>query len=487
MDNPHPSSFFSRNSHTHDTELQDYQLPEMLRVGLEDLALQILILDLGEPSEFLAMAMNPPSAVAMRNSLKLLEQLGALECTWGKNKAPIPSRGSNAVETESCAILSVKSELTALGFHLAMLPVEPRVGKMMIYGALFGCIEPALTIAASMSSKNPFVSPFENRDAADEARQQFSTEDSDHLTVLTAFNEWKDVRRTNGERAAKDFLRDNFLSRMTLFQMDDLRKQYSQLLVGIGFLPRGFQLAGKGGQQQGKNPQQLALGGANANASNLALVKAVLCAGLYPNILVAPSALVDGSSKQEAGACAFESHNKGDVFLHPSTISFKSKLLESRYCCFHEIVKTKKTYVRDCTTVSPFALVLFGGALEVYQREGIVTVDEWLKFRISPKPATLVKHLRAQMESMLLRKIIAPEDDVTESPEAKAVIASISALLARGGHATKAPVQPKPQRNDGGGGGGRGGRSNGGQSGGGRGRGSSGGGRGRGGRGRGRS
>jgi hypothetical protein len=52
MINPHPSSFFYRNSHTHDTELQDYQLPEMLRVGLEDLALQILILDLGEPSEF---------------------------------------------------------------------------------------------------------------------------------------------------------------------------------------------------------------------------------------------------------------------------------------------------------------------------------------------------------------------------------------------------------------------------------------------------
>jgi ATP-dependent RNA helicase DHX36 len=125
---------------------------KMLRVGLEDLALQVLILDLGEPSEFLARAMNPPSALAMRNSLKLLEQLGALECTWGeKNRSPIPSRSSSVVETESCASLSVSSELTALGFHLAMLPVEPRVGKMMIYGALFGCVEPALTIAVSVS------------------------------------------------------------------------------------------------------------------------------------------------------------------------------------------------------------------------------------------------------------------------------------------------------------------------------------------------
>eukprot|EP00953_Heterococcus_sp_UTEX-ZZ885_P016083 9063-Heterococcus_DN1.PRE.3 len=43
--------------------------------------------------------------------------------------------------------------LTALGYHLATLPVEPRVGKMMLYGAIFGCVEPALTIAASMSGR----------------------------------------------------------------------------------------------------------------------------------------------------------------------------------------------------------------------------------------------------------------------------------------------------------------------------------------------
>jgi HrpA-like RNA helicase len=415
----------------------------MLRVGLEDLALQILILDLGEPSDVLARAMNPPSALAMRNSLKLLEELGAVKCIWKESSRALGSQSRSVAETESCASMSVSTELTALGFHLAMLPVEPRVGKMMIYGALFGCVEPALTIAASMSSKNPFVSPFDNRDAANEARQEFSTEDSDHLTVLTAFNEWIDLRRQKGDRAAQAFLRDNFLSRMTLFQMEELRKQYSKLLVDIGFLPGGFQLAGKVGQ--GKRPSPL--GGANANARNLALVKAVLCAGLYPNILVAPRPLVDGTGKQEAGQVAFQSRNKGEVYLHPCTISFTSKQLESRYCCFHEIVKTRKMYARDCTTVSPFALVLFGGALEVYQRQGVVTVDDWLKFRILPKPATLVKHLRAQMERMLLRKIIAPEDDVTESPEAKALIASISALLSPGGHDTTVPVQP--QRIDG--------------------------------------
>jgi HrpA-like RNA helicase len=405
----------------------------MLRVGLEDLALQILILDLGEPSDFLGRAMNPPTGLAMRNSLKLLEELGAVECQW-ESSAPSSKKDDTA---KNCSSLSVSTELTALGFHLATLPVDPRVGKMIIYGALFGCVEPALTIAASMSSRSPFVSPFENRDAANEARQQFATEGSDHLTVLTAFNEWKNIRLNEGDRAARDFLRDSFLSRMTLFQMDESRKQYAKLLVDIGFLPRGFRLTGKEH-------------GANSNAKNLGLVKAVLAAGLYPNIIVAPQAIVNGTSKQAANGIAFKSRNKGDVHLHPCTIMFTAKRLDSRYCCFHEIVKTTKMYIRDCTTVSPFALVLFGGALRVYPDQGVASVDNWLKFRIGPKPATLVKFLRSQMENMLLQKIIDPQDTAADHPEGKALIESVSTLLRIEGQ-TSAPsfqrtVKPEATR-----------------------------------------
>ncbi|CAN0479835.1 unnamed protein product, partial [Discosporangium mesarthrocarpum] len=51
--------------------------------------------------------------------------------------------------------------LTALGFHLATIPVEPRIAKMMLYGAIFDCVNPALTIAATMSSRHPFIAPFD--------------------------------------------------------------------------------------------------------------------------------------------------------------------------------------------------------------------------------------------------------------------------------------------------------------------------------------
>lgn len=122
-------SYHMYSTHTHDNELKDYQLPEMLRVGLEDLVLQVLLLDLGEPSVFLTKAVNPPSALAIKNSLKLLEGLGAVDCEWGDIDT-----SSRAEEPVTCETLQVGSNLTALGFHLATLPVDPRVGKMMIYG-----------------------------------------------------------------------------------------------------------------------------------------------------------------------------------------------------------------------------------------------------------------------------------------------------------------------------------------------------------------
>lgn len=412
-------SYHLYSSHTCQHDMQEYQLPEMLRVGLEDLVLQILLLDLGEPSVFLMKAVNPPSALAIRNSLQLLEGLGAVDCKWGENNGEDIINRNGTDNVSSCNSLDVSSGLTALGFHLATIPVDPRVGKMMIYGALFGCIDPALTIAASMSARNPFVSPFDKRDEADAARKTFAREGSDHLTTLEAFNQWKTMR-SKGNRAVQLFLRENFLSRMTLFQMEDLRKQYAKLLIDIGFLPKSFRmdryLTTSKEPSEGNVP--------NNNITNMHMMKAVLCAGLYPNIIVASR-----DQKNPIGSCPFQSRKGYNVYLHPSTVSFSDEKLDSNYCCYHEIVKTTKVYVRDCTPVSEFALLLFGGNLKAYQTHGVVTIDDWLRFRISAKSATLVKHLRAQMEKMLLKKIIRPEEDIIGSPEGTALIKAVSTLF----------------------------------------------------------
>jgi HrpA-like RNA helicase len=361
--------------------------------------LQILVLDLGEPSDFLRNAVDPPTDLAIKNALNLLESLGAVECNWDVNQ-------DQSAAQEHDEGLNVLTSLTALGYHLATLPVHPRVGKMMIYGALFGVYDSCLTMAAAMTSRSPFISSFEMRDAADEAKRTFASDD--HISVLLAFNQWRYLRQRDGRRA-RAFLRDNFLSFTVLNNIIQLRRQLIKYMFDIGF----------------PSPTGESSGLILLDSNEMHLVRAVVAAGLYPNIIVAPKTF---GGKTSAGEVAFRGQ-RGDVYLHPCTIAFSSKELDSRYCCYHEIVKTSKVYVRDCTTVSKFAILLFGGALKVYQSHGVASVDDWLKFRIQAKPATLVKYLRNAMETLLLEKIMNPEVDVNGSQKGRAVIDAVSALL----------------------------------------------------------
>ncbi|CAN0170159.1 unnamed protein product, partial [Hapterophycus canaliculatus] len=62
---------------------------------------------------------------------------------------------------------------------------------------------------------------------------------------------------------------------------------------------------------------------------------------------------------------------KGTMFLHPMTVNFDKKELDSRYGVYHEVVKTSKVYVRDMTTVTPLMLALFGGSLQVHHERQV--------------------------------------------------------------------------------------------------------------------
>lgn len=83
--------------------------------------------------------------------------------------------------------LDESQELTPLGLHLAALPVDVRIGKLMLFGAIFCCVDSALTIAACLSYKSPFVAPFGKKDQANAKRKNFATSNSDQLTILKAY------------------------------------------------------------------------------------------------------------------------------------------------------------------------------------------------------------------------------------------------------------------------------------------------------------
>lgn len=84
--------------------------------------------------------------------------------------------------------LDNQESLTPLGCHLAALPVDVRIGKLLLYGAMFNCLDSVLTIAASLSQKSPFVMPFEKKEEVKLKKKEFNISNSDHFTILRAYN-----------------------------------------------------------------------------------------------------------------------------------------------------------------------------------------------------------------------------------------------------------------------------------------------------------
>lgn len=126
----------------------------MLRLSLQDLALRIKILKVNIGSsveEVLSRALDPPSSINIQRALSALVEVKAL--TPGE-------------------------EITPLGRLLSKLPMDVHLGKFLLVAALFKCLDPALTIAATLNSKSPFVTPFGLEQAADVAKRGFAEGES---------------------------------------------------------------------------------------------------------------------------------------------------------------------------------------------------------------------------------------------------------------------------------------------------------------------
>uniref|UniRef100_A0AAR2JMS0 Putative ATP-dependent RNA helicase DHX57 n=1 Tax=Pygocentrus nattereri TaxID=42514 RepID=A0AAR2JMS0_PYGNA len=174
-------------SHCFIHHLSQQQLPEIQRIPLEQLCLRIKVLEMFSErtlDSVFSRLIEPPTSGSLEAAKERLCALGAL------------------TEAEC---------LTPLGWHLACLPVDVRIGKLMLLGAIFRCLDPALTIAASLAFKSPFVSPWDKREEANESKLSFSLANSDHLALLQAYKGWCSAEH-NSSKAGYQYCRENFLS-----------------------------------------------------------------------------------------------------------------------------------------------------------------------------------------------------------------------------------------------------------------------------------
>lgn len=294
----------------HDNIMSDHQTPEMLRLSLQDLAIRVKICKIGGIEETLSEALDPPSAKNIRRAIDALVDVRALT--------------------------SSSEELTPLGIQLARLPLDVFLGKLILLGAVFKCLDMAITVAAILSSKSPFVAPFGQRNQADTIRKGYRKGDSDLLTVYNAYLAWKRVcQSASGGGGEFQFCRKNFLSPQTLANIEDLKGQLLSAVIDSGFL----QITTEERQAlnrlrySGRRRQQLFFDvpkRVNVNSDNELVCQAVIAWSFYPKLLVRD--VPGGKGLRNVG-------NNQSISLHPSSVNKGNN--ELRWLSYYHIMQSK--------------------------------------------------------------------------------------------------------------------------------------------------
>ena len=181
--------------------------PEILRSNLAAVILRAISLKLGDVREFPFVQTPPPRAIA--DGFAILQEL-------------------NAVTEEG--------ELTRVGRELSRLPVDPRLGRMLLAGSEQGSLEELLTICAGLSIQDPRERPADAQQAADEAHRKLADEKSDFLSYVKLWNWYEkanDEKESNRKLEAE--LHRRYLSVRRLREWRDVRRQLVQLTDELGW------------------------------------------------------------------------------------------------------------------------------------------------------------------------------------------------------------------------------------------------------------
>lgn len=170
--------------------------PEILRTNLAAVILQLLNLRLGKMEDF--PFIEPPDSKAIKDGFTLLQELSAV---------------------------TASGDLTPLGKQLARLPIDPRLGRMLIEGARVGVLSELLVISSALSIQDPRERPLEKQQAADQAHAQWKDTDSDFAALINLWRDFEDKRLTLGSNALRGWCRKNFLNYLRVREWRDAHRQ----------------------------------------------------------------------------------------------------------------------------------------------------------------------------------------------------------------------------------------------------------------------
>ncbi|MGJ9484302.1 ATP-dependent RNA helicase HrpA [Actinotignum sp. GS-2025f] len=190
----------------------EFTQPEIQRTSLAAVILQMLALGLGAVDDF--PFIDPPEARAVRAGTQLLEEIGAI--TYG-------AAGAFGADSRHAP------RLTAIGRQLARLPIDPRLGRMLIEAQRNGCASEVLVLVAALSVQDVRERPTEKRAQADQFHARFTAGSSDFLAYLTLWRYLRTQARELSGSAFRRMCRAEFLNYLRYREWADVVAQLEQM------------------------------------------------------------------------------------------------------------------------------------------------------------------------------------------------------------------------------------------------------------------
>ncbi|GJQ29306.1 MAG: ATP-dependent helicase HrpA [Phycisphaerae bacterium] len=267
-----------------------FTAPEIQRANLAAVILRMKSLELGRIEEF--PFLDPPDPASIRDGHETLFELGA-----------VPSIDPDA-------------PLTPIGVQLARLPLDPRIGRMLLAASREGALAEVIILAAALSIQDPRQRPAGQHDAADRAQLVFRHDTSDFLTLLRLFDQYQSATETLGQGALHAWCREHYLSAARMREWDDMARQLAATARELGLT-------------------------LNTTPASEGAVHRALLPGLISNVACRDAA---------GGSFDYKGVRGNTLALFPGSVLFKKG---PKWIMAAEVVHTSRLYARTVARIEP--------------------------------------------------------------------------------------------------------------------------------------
>ncbi|KAI0689607.1 P-loop containing nucleoside triphosphate hydrolase protein [Cytidiella melzeri] len=379
--------YFGVLSRSRADALRPHQMVEMNRADLSNVVMHVKALNFPGMTveEVLAAAIEPPAPERVQVAIDSLMMVGALDH---------------------------KKNLTSLGRVLLQLPLDAQMGKLVLFGSFFRCLDQALTLAAILTNRDPFLSPMHAKEEASRRKNSFCSDDyrSDALTILRAYNQWWALQSNGQYNEANRFCIDNFLSKPTLVMIQKIKGHILQSLYDVGVIDVSA------GGSAARSSRDLRSSRARApltvppeldsNHGSLPLLAALLAIGLQPKFAIRTAARMYRTARDKT------------VFIHPSSVNNRKRVgpepesnttTEKQLIAYVDKRQNLSTgnanaqiFLMNTTRLDPLTYILFGAYRIEVTRRGL-ECDDWLPVVGDASVLDDLERLKVLMESCMLR------------------------------------------------------------------------------------